>query len=427
MLKFLRKNFLLILLVFVSFIFHLLAFIELGSNYTINSDDLSYISSGLSLFNTGKVMIGYETAQIMPGMPLLIAFFCIFFKSYSSLIFSLKIFWMLMGISSSVMLYKTINLYANKGISFLMSLFLLTADFIWMDNIILTETPFMLAFICLIYHSIKFSDTDKTSNYIMIIIWFLIALFMRPVIAVYPLFLFFYLLAKKHKLKPLLMKGVIGFIIVMITLCPWIYRNYVLFGKFIPFTYGVGNPLLLGTYQGEGYPADEDLDYVKNIDDKLPKEMNYYLNGNPQEKLYKVKYYELEYDGLKAKYRMKEWWKKDKKSFIKSYFLIKPKEMIYSSFYWDEIFGISAQDNLNVRKIELFIFLISSLAILINHKKIKEYLFLLSIYIFQIAVYCYTFSYSRYAITLYFLRFIICGIGLQIIYEYLKKFIRKKV
>ena len=134
-----------------------------------------------------------------------------------------------------------------------------------------------------------------------------------------------------------------------------------------------------------------------------------------------TKYYLLEYDGLKAKYRMKEWWKEDKISMLKSYLIEKPKIMLHSSFYWDELFGINIDFNLLLRKIDLILFAISSIVIIINRKKIIDWLLLIAVYGYQILLYCYSFAYSRYAITLFPIRFIIIGMGLYIIYQKIKE------
>ena len=51
----------------------------LGFSYNINSDDLSYVKSGIEFANTGRItMHGVLSAQIMPGMPVLIGFFSLF-------------------------------------------------------------------------------------------------------------------------------------------------------------------------------------------------------------------------------------------------------------------------------------------------------------------------------------------------------------
>jgi len=418
--EFMKHNWVICIILLISLILHILVLNELGYNYTLNSDDASYINSGITFLKTGSItMHGVISAQIMPGMTFLIALFALIFGSGSALLITLKIFWMLMGLCSIFIVYKIIRLYTNQYFAALPCIFFLAIDYVWMDNIILTETPFILLFSLFIYHCLKLSDKPNTKDYIFIVVYYILAVFIRPNIGIAPIFLAILLLMKKYKLKLLIKQGVLALVILLGLLIPWIYRNYQIFDKFIPLTYGMGNPLLLGTYQGVGYPEDDELDYKTNVDDKMSDDMRYYLE-NPTEKDYMTKYYSLEYDGMKAKYRMQEWWKKDKLSMLKSYLYFKPYELVYSTFYWDTVLGIDSKFIALTRRIDIVLFIISSLAILVDRKKIKEWLFLILIYGSQIALYAYTFAFSRYAITLFFIRYIIIGIGLSIIYNKIK-------
>ena len=414
---FVLDNWCILIVIIMSLILHILALNELGFNYTLNSDDASYIQSGVTFLQTGKItMHGVLSAQIMPGMTFLIALVALVFGTGSGLIVALKILWMLMGITTIYVVYKTIKLYTNKYIAAIPCLFFLAIDYIWMDNLILTETPYILLFSLLIYHTLKLSKNVNTKDYVLIVIYYILAVFIRPNIGIYSIFLVIFLFLKKYNLKLLMKQCLLAVIILLMCLAPWTYRNYKVFGKFIPLTYGMGNPLLLGTYQGVGYPLDEELDYVNNVDKKMPQEMKYYLD-NPMKKDYMTKYYSLEYDGMKAKYRMQEWWNRDKKSMLISYLYYKPKENFYNCFYWDNVLNISSSSLLKIRKVEIILFGISSLIILIDKKKIKEWLFLILVYGSQIALYSYTFAFSRYAITMFFLRYIIIGFGIDIVYN----------
>lgn len=422
---FILDNWCVLIVIIISLILHILALNELGFNYTLNSDDASYIQSGITFLETGKItMHGVISAQIMPGMTFLIALVALVFGTGSGLMVALKILWMLMGITTIYVVYKTIKLYTNKYIATIPCLFFLAIDYIWMDNLILTETPYILLFSLLIYHTLKLSQNVNNKDYILIVIYYILAVFIRPNIGIYPIFLVIFLLLKKYNFKLLMKQCLLAGIILLICLVPWTYRNYKVFGKFIPLTYGMGNPLLLGTYQGVGYPLDEELDYIKNVDEKMSKEMKYYLD-NPMEKDYMTKYYSLEYDGMKAEYRMHEWWSRDKKSMLISYLYYKPIENFYNYFYWDTVLNISSDSLLIMRKIEIILFGISSLIILIDKKKFKEWLFLILVYGSQVALYSYTFAFSRYAITMFFLRYIIIGLGIDIAYNKIKKW-RKK-
>lgn len=413
-----KNNYIIIIVLMIALLLHILAVAQLGFKYSINSDDLSYINSGIIFFETGKItMHGVLSAQIMPGLTFLIAFFCTIFGTGSLLILALKVLWIAMGIGTILVLYKIIKLFTNNQfIAAIPCLFLLAPDFVWMNNLILTETPFLLSFMLLIYYSLKFLKEQSNKSYIMIIIFYIICLFIRPTIGLYPIFLAIILLWKKYSFKELLKKGLIAGIVLILCLTPWIYRNYKVFNKFIPLTYGMGNPLLLGTYQGYGYPSDESLDYTKNVDEKMSEEMAYYMKEDTKRDHFKV-YYLLKYDEMKAKYRMSEWWKTNKESMIRSYLFHKTKIMIYSSFYWEELFNIPETFNLLLRKIDIILFAISSLAILINKKYLKEFMLLMFLYGYHIIMYDYSFAYSRYAQTLFPIRFIIIGIGITIIYN----------
>ncbi len=418
--KIIMNNWLIVIIMIISLVLHILAIKQLGFNYTLNSDDASYVKSGIVFLQTGEItMHGVISAQIMPGMTFLIAFMALIFGTGTKLMISLKVLWMIMGISTICVVYKTIKLYTNKYISALSCLFFLAIDYVWMNNLILTETPFILLFALLIYHTLKLSQNTNRKDYILIIIYYIMAVFIRPNIGIFPIFLFIFLLLKKYDFKLLMKQCLIAGAILLLCLIPWTYRNYKVFGKFIPLTYGTGNPLLLGTYQGVGYPLDEELDYVKNVDEKIPDKMKYYLE-NTNEKEYMTKYYLLEYDGMKAKYRMHEWWNKDKISMLKSYLYYKPKELFNNYFYWDTILGIKPMVLSTIRKLEILFFGLSSLLILLNKKRIKEWLFLILTYGSQIALYSYTFAFSRYAISMFFIRYIVIGIGIGILYDIVK-------
>jgi len=285
----------------------------------------------------------------------------------------------------------------------------------------------MFSFIFLVYASIRLGTTNKTKYFYQILTFYMFCVLLKANIAPYPIFLILYLLLKKYDIKLLLKQVLIAGIVLAIFFIPWTIRNYIVFNKFVPLTWGSGNPLLLGTYQGYNYPEDDEEAYEKYLKENYKdyEIMNKYLNDEMTEKTYLKKYYALEKDGQIAKYRMKKWWQEDKISMLKSYLIAKPFMNIYCSFYWKEVFSIPVTIILKIRQIDIILTIICALAIMINKKHFKELLLLVINYVFQIAVYSYTFAFNRYGQTLFFIRFIIIGIGLQIIYNYAKKIIKK--
>ena len=420
-LKWLKENYCLIILLTLGLVLSILALKELGFQYTINSDDLSYINSGITLFKKGILtMHGPISAQIMPGLPFLISIFCFIFGTGKLMIAALKIAYIIFLLITIIYSYKTLRLFANQYIASICSLLLLTPDFIWTNNLILTESPYLLFQTILIYYSLKLVIKQDKLSFVMIIISYICCLFLRPTIALFPIFLIIYLIIKKYNIKKIFKQSLILIVASVCALIPWTIRNYKQFEKIIPLSYGMGNPLLLGTYQGHNYPLDEELNYKIAIYDKLDKKMRYYLE-NPDIDTKWTKYYALKYDELVAKYRMQEWWKKDKIDMLKSYLIFKPKILLGTTFYWESIFNVSEHTIEIFHKLEFIICSVASLIIIFTKKYWKELIFLLGYYIYNIILYSYSFAYGRYALMLYPIRFIIIGLGITAIINYIKK------
>ena len=113
--NYLKDNYMIVILLVIATIIQSLSLLELGYKYNLNSDDLGYIMSGITFFKTGHItMHGVLSAQIMPGLTFLIAFFCLFFGTKSLLIIALKIMWLIMGIMCILVLYKIIRLFTTN-------------------------------------------------------------------------------------------------------------------------------------------------------------------------------------------------------------------------------------------------------------------------------------------------------------------------
>lgn len=421
--EFIKKHKLIIILVVVSIILHSLATVYLGVDYNINSDDISYINSGINFKNNHIVSMHNEfpSAQIMPGMTYIIALISLIFKEGTAFWCALKIIWAIFGILSIIGLYKIVTLLLENSkckeiCAFIASIPLLLPSFLWMDNLILTETPFMCGLIYIMYFSLKEAKTHEKKNFLIITFLYLFCTLLKANFAIFPLLLILYLIFKKYDIKLLIKEFLLAGAICSLFFVPWIIRNYNLFGEFIPLTYGGGNPLLLGTYQGYNYPSDEEIKTSEHLNSV--EEIQNYLNGETPENL--QKYYSLKTDGIKAKYRMQKWWELDKKSMIISYMILKPKELL-GVFYWDELFGIKNYILQIIRVIELAIFLMAFIYILIKKKLSIDLIFIFSNALVQVAIYSYTFTFTRYGQTLIFVIFIGIGYGLNILLESIEK------
>lgn len=425
--EFIVDNKFIIIIMALLLIERLYAMYTVGVTYNIESDDLSYIISGITFKNTGTItMHGYLSGQIMPGMPVLIGFVSLIFGEGKLLWLALKILWFIMNSFTAFFIYKIVTLYTPKWCGIFATLPLFWVDFVWMDNLILTETPFLVLFIAMIYFTLMMGRTGKWRYFWLCAACYMLALMFKANIGVYPLFAFLYLLLVKYDFVTLLKQCGILACVILCFVIPWGIRNYIHFDAFVPLTWGAGNPLLLGTYQGYGYPLDEDLDYETNVEEvALEKFAEYYDEEGNIVPDYMAKYISLEKDGIKAKYRMKVWAQENPKSMLKSYLIEKPKNMIHSVFYWREVFSVPVTKIIFFRELNWDLCILTVLAALFVKKYRSIILYLALLYIGNIYIYAMTFSFDRYAATLLPLRFITLGIGIMVFVDLLKSIISK--
>lgn len=78
---------------------------------------------------------------------------------------------------------------------------LFRADFIWMDNLILTETPFMLALTAMVYYTLRMGKQPGFRYFWPCAISYMAGLMLKANIALYPLFALVYLLVVKYDRK----------------------------------------------------------------------------------------------------------------------------------------------------------------------------------------------------------------------------------
>lgn len=411
-----NKGILIILLML--FTIRLIAMSTLGIKYNLNSDDLSYVLSGIEFKNTGTItMHGVISAQIMPGMPIIIGLVSFIFGEGLFLWLSLKILWILMGCMTAFLAYKSVRIFSPKWCGIITLLLFFSPDFIWMDNLILTETPFTLGLIGMIYSTLMMGKTQEKKYFWYCTFMYMFCLMFKANIGVYPVFAFIYLILIKYDFKTLVKQGIILCLILLCFIVPWSIRNYHIYDAFIPLTYGAGNPKLLGTYQGTGYPSDEELDYKSNVDDIAKKRFEkYYVDGSA-EKPYIKRYILLEVDGIKAKYRQSQWLNKNPFSMIYSYLVYKPLDMMKSVFYWNEVFAINKLVLQILNYINWLVCILCLYTCIVLRKRFAEMFFLILVYMGNIFIYATTFSFDRYAAPFTTLRFIFIGIGSYLIYQ----------
>ena len=179
---------------------------------------------------------------------------------------TVRVFQALLSCVTIVLIYLIAeNLFNNKIAIFSAFLVAFYIPNITTAGYLLTETLFTTLLYLLIYLSLEFSKAPNYLKFITLGIVWALAVLCRPTIAIYPIFLFVYLiLYKKLNLLRLFQLGTIMTLTFIILMSPWWIRNFVEVGEFIPLTASSGNPMLQGTY----------IDYIQT-----PENTVYYKLG----------------------------------------------------------------------------------------------------------------------------------------------------
>lgn len=422
-LSFVKEHRAALIVLFLLFVLRLMTLYSLGFTYSLDSDDAAYIESGIQFARTGTITMhdAYPSAQIMPGMTVLIGLFVLLFGEGKLLWIALKLLWICMGLGTAWFVYRSVCLFVPKWCGIIGMLPLFRADFIWMDNLILTETPFLLALTAMVYYTLRMGRQPGFRYFWPCAISYMAGLMLKANIALYPLFALVYLLVVKYDRKLLAKQCVVLAGIVLCFVIPWSIRNYVQFRAFVPLTYGAGNPTLLGTYQGEGFPSDDILDYETNVEKvAAEKYADYYDNTGKVLPQYQ-RYVSLQKDEIKAAYRQQVWWDTDYKKMLYSYGVIKPQTMIESVFYWDTVFDQPIETLQQIQRVDLYLCIASLVAALVLKRHRKPMLFITAVYLGNIYIYSMTYAFSRYNASLMSMRFILLGIGAGLLVLLLKR------
>ena len=427
--NFFRNHWVMLIIVWLLFFERLWMLSRLGAAYSLKSDDLSYIKAGITMYRTATLtMHGVISAQIMPGLPALIALFAKIFGTGHGLWLALKVAWCFMGTLAAWFTYLAIREKAPAYAAVIPTLMFFTPDFAWQDNLILTETPYLFLVTLYLYGVIRMGNRKDWAGFIFMATSAYLAFLLKA----QAICLFFlplpYLWIKKYPSTRLYGQAFMIFLALLTFMLPWSVRNYKQFRAFIPTTYGIGNPLLLGTYQGEGYPTDAEVDRAP-FDEKVLDEHAFLKDKDGKFSAKHQRYLELLTDEKLARGRMVYWWKHDRDSMLKSYLWLKPKSMLFDTFYWDEVIPKTKYPIIHLRQIDFTLAMAAAVVVLLAKKTVAETYFVLFAYWSQVYMYAYAYVFDRYAQTLLPYRYVAIGFLIPAavdIFRRLQRYIRGK-
>ena len=446
---YLRPDYIMYILLLVLLAERLYVFHELGADYMSYSDDHAYVDAGILFAKTGMISIWgpYPSAMIMPGMPVIIGLCSLLFGEGTELLIAVKLIWIVMGVLTAWVCYKTVSILGSEWGGVLAAAHFLLPNLAWMNHVLLTETPYMLFLALTVYYTFQMGISQDKKYFRGYLIAFMTGLMFRANILVVPLFTGIYLLiiTKNYKLIAKRCLVLVGAILIFVV--PWSIRNYIQFNAFIPVTYGTGNPMLLGTYEGEDFPLDSELDYKSNVYDVMHEKYASYYKEEPErwhvekssrsyvkrfdpdgevKELKHAQFLSLEADGVSARYRMREWFRENPLSFLKSYLIIKPRAMLNWVWSWETVFGVSYDTLRTISRINCVFCMMTGLLAFFFKKYRAPILALGLLYVTSIYIYSTAFVTDRYASTLMLLRYMLAGFGVVQLADIFRNNIGKK-
>lgn len=397
--------------------------LKAGIYYSLESDDLGYINSGIVFKNEGIFSIHneYRSAQIMPGMPVILGGLAALFGEGDGLWLSAKLLFSLFGAAASIFIYKSVRLFAPWWAASVSVLPLFLPGFVRSSNLAMTETPYIFFCCMLLYYTLMMGRSAEKKYAWWWLISFMLALMIRANIISYPVFAALYLLLCRTDWRMLLKRAAVLAVALLCFVVPWSIRNYNIFHEFIPLTYGAGDAILLGTYQGRFAPGDEEMDYETNVDSVILDEYAEFFNEDGTEKPEYWQYVFFARQSLKAKYRIREWLKDDPLTFLFTFIVLKPYWMI-RDMYCPRPIPEPLARFLSVFQTSLFFLgAIVFLASMLLKKHRKELIFLASFFVGTLYIHACSFASGRYSFTLLPALFIAVGIGLSILSDFIRE------
>lgn len=373
-----------------------------GLSLNLHSDDGGYTESAIRFLQLGRITYqspDIPTVHMMPGITFLLAAVFAVFGWANTGIYAAKILMILIGTVGILGIY----LIGKRIWSVPTGLIAATLAAIYVpgvltDNLLLTEPPFTTAFIYLIYFTLTLAYERKARHFYLVVVFYLLSVMFRPTVALFPVLILLYLLVKRYPFHLLWKQAAIALVVVCAILTPWWVRNFNYYHTFIPLDGGSGDPLLLGTYQGTGYPSELSYNQVlSKIYDARPH-VNAFESSNLEKQA--------------ANQRMKQWWDSDKGSFLYSYVVKKPIILWQSPFYWLNIFHVRYATLRQIQPFLVLLGMVGFLASLFKAARRPEILLLVGVLVYYTVLYSWYFAYSRYSEPL--MPFIFLGIGVGV-------------
>ncbi|WP_041694906.1 ArnT family glycosyltransferase [Alicyclobacillus acidocaldarius] len=307
-----------------------------GPHLTIHSDDEGYYRSALWLLQKGTFSYytpDAPTVHMMPGITLLLAGILWVFGTGTVGLYAGKIVFTLIATLGIAGIYRAVSRISRPWVGAVVAAAIaLYPPEVLVDTLFLTEPLFMAAFAWLFDFTFKVAESRRLRDVLGLAVLFMLAIYVRPNVALWVVLALIYFLMKGYP-RPLFWRHLGAAVVVgLIFMVPWWIRNEMVFHRWILFTDDSWNPLLLGTFEGYGYPPPSNEGAIEH---QLLRE---YPSLRPQS-MHELTWFHLQKQI--AFKRMGEWLKTNPSSFWTTYLWLKPQILWLRAYLPIPIFGIT--------------------------------------------------------------------------------------
>ena len=413
------------LIVLLNLIGSLIFFWVIGPDALSSSDDVGYLDGGRFFVRSGYLAVweNAPTAAIMPAMAVITGLAASIFGEGTLYIASVKLLFILLGCLIPLFFYRGCTVFIPKWYALLTACAFLCPTHLWANGLVLTETPYLLFSTMCLYYTFQMGRSQEKKFLWRYCLSFLLALSFRANIVTMPIFTWIYLLLiRKYSIRELLRRLGTLVLVSMVLILPWTIRNYIQFQAFIPLTYGTYHPVNMGTYEGYGCPPDEELDYVRYVDEPFMEDYGHYFNEDgsckdPEQDFF-LGHMRLKY---KAEYRISQWMERDLPGFLYSYLIYKPMSMLNWVWYWGPADHIVLPLMGILGKINLLLCGLGLCLSWILKQKREILLYLLGMYGINTYILATATVTARYASMNLPLRYMAAGVGIWLMVEAVRK------
>lgn len=219
------------------------------------SDAELYLNLAKRLFETGSYLNnqGDYSVYFPVGYSFVLS---LFYYISSNPVLIAKVFNVFVFSGTWIILYSLFKTHLSKNqlIIFLIT-FTLLPNNLFSSNVLMTDYLFLFVTWLILYLVLKY---DNSYVYLILVgVLIGLAAYIRPLALIFPILFLIYFVKFKNEKSSFLKFGLIT-VFMFLTILPWTYRNYNLFGSVIPVSANTGINFLIGNHANSngGYNFD---------------------------------------------------------------------------------------------------------------------------------------------------------------------------